>query len=160
MQNPRFGNRGQGEHRMHGLAFGERELQKSPAGQESPGSGEPGLQGTERLEFLAEMVKDDVGDQSGNYGDTEIRGGENIVQGEGEGFAGAVGASEFAHQEIGIEEEDDEADFNDRSPERGGFFGAGRHGVTIARAGGRGNRKRKGEEEKTGCRRDAERTEK
>ena len=43
---------------------------------------------------------------------------EDVVHGKGERFALAVGGGELAHEQVGIEEEDDERDLDHRSPER------------------------------------------
>jgi hypothetical protein len=74
-----------------------------------------------RLELFAEVFDDYETDQPGQDGDCEVREGENVVDCECEGLALTVCASEFSHQEIGIEEEDDKADFDHRSPNRGLF---------------------------------------
>ena len=53
------------------------------------------------------------------------------MQRDGEAFALAVGMVEFAHQEVGIEEEDDERDFDDRATDVGEeatIFGVLGHG--------------------------------
>ena len=71
------------------------------------------------LEFLAEKLKDNVADEAGDDGNHEICSRENIVECEGQGLSVSVRVSEFAHQEIGVEKEDDEADFNDGPPKRG-----------------------------------------
>lgn len=69
--------------------------------------------------MLAKKFKDYEADQPRNDGNCKIREGENVVDGEREGFPLSIGASEFTHQEIRIEEEDDKADFNSGSPNGG-----------------------------------------
>ena len=59
------------------------------------------------------MFEDDVADEGGDDADGEVGKGEDVVEGGGEGFAGGIGAVELAHQEVGVEEEDDEGDFDD-----------------------------------------------
>jgi len=71
------------------------------------------------LGAFAQMLEDDVADGRGDDGDGEILDGEDVVEGDGEGLASAVGAVEFAHEEVGIEEEDDERDLDDRSADVG-----------------------------------------
>jgi hypothetical protein len=73
------------------------------------------------LEFLSEVFDDYVADQAGDDGDIEIGGRKNVFDGEKEGLAVAICAGEFAHQEIGIEEKDDEADLDHRPPKRRQF---------------------------------------
>jgi hypothetical protein len=65
-----------------------------------------------RLEFFAEVFEDDVADEGGDDGDEEVLAGDDVVQGDGEGLAGAVGGVELAHEEVGVEEEDDERDLD------------------------------------------------
>lgn len=89
-----------------------------------------------KLELLAEIFDDYETDQPGQDGDCKVREGENIVDRECEGLSLSIRASEFSHQEIGIEEEDDEAYFDRRSPNRRLFSRLIRiraHRVTIAR---------------------------
>ena len=89
-----------------------------------------------RLNSLAEIFKNDVADHSGNHGDGEIRGGENIVDGECESLSLRIRMLEFAHQEIGIKQEDDETNLDQRPPNRGDFsgpVGIRRHPATIAK---------------------------
>ena len=83
------------------------------------------------LGFLAEVFEDDVADRCGDDRDGEVLDGEDVGEGDGESFAGAIGAVEFAHEEVGVEEEDDERDFDDRMADFGGearFLGVFRHG--------------------------------
>ena len=83
------------------------------------------------LGFLAEVFEDDVADGCGDDRDGEVLDGEDVGEGDGESFAGAIGAVEFAHEEVGVEEEDDERDFDDRMADFGGearFLGVFRHG--------------------------------
>jgi len=70
------------------------------------------------LELLAEVFEDDVADDGGEDGDGEVLAGDDVVQGEGEGLASAVGAVELSHEEVGVEEEDDEGDLNHGAQER------------------------------------------
>jgi hypothetical protein len=75
-----------------------------------------------RLEFLSEIFNDDIADQAGNTCNGEIRECENIVERECKRFSPAVGVRKFTHQEIGIEEEDYEADLYDGAENRGQFL--------------------------------------
>jgi len=70
-------------------------------------------------EFLAQEFEDHVPDQRRTQGDGEIRSGEDIVEGEGQGLSLSGHAVEFAHQEIGIEEKDDKDDLNHCRAQRG-----------------------------------------
>jgi hypothetical protein len=65
------------------------------------------------------MFKDNIPNQSKGYRDKEIHSREYIVQCERETLSPTIGSGEFSHQEIGVEEKDDERDFNHCSPERG-----------------------------------------
>ena len=67
------------------------------------------------LEFFAEVLEDDVADQGGEDGDGEVGGGEDVAQGEGEGLAAACRAAKLSHEEVGVEEKDDEADLDERA---------------------------------------------
>ena len=83
------------------------------------------------LGFLAEVFEDDVADRCGDDRDGEVLDGEDVGEGDSEGFAGAVGAVEFAHEEVGVEEEDDERDLDDRVADFGEearFLWVWRHG--------------------------------
>jgi hypothetical protein len=51
-----------------------------------------------RLEFLSEIFKYDVAYQSGKYRDDEIRGRENILEGEGQRFSATIRVCKFSHQ--------------------------------------------------------------
>ena len=73
----------------------------------------------ERLGASAEVFEDDVADGGGNDGDGEVLDGEDVIEGDGEGFAGSVGVVELAHEEVGIKEEDDERDLDDRAADGG-----------------------------------------
>jgi hypothetical protein len=84
-------------------------VQKSQLGQ---------VDSREDLESPAEELEDKVTDQSGGEPDDEVDGGKDIVQSDGEGFAPSGGAIELSHEQIGIEEEDDEDDL-DRSAQDG-----------------------------------------
>jgi hypothetical protein len=64
------------------------------------------------LEAFAQVFEDDVADEGGDEADDEVGSGEDVVEAGGEGFAGGVGVGELAHQEVGVEEEDDESDFD------------------------------------------------
>ena len=61
------------------------------------------------------MLEDEVGDGGGEDGDGEVGDGEDVGEGDGEGFAVAIGTVELAHQEVGVEEEDDEGDLDERT---------------------------------------------
>src|ERR1039457_5109584 len=87
--------------------------------------------------FSAQVFEDDVADGCGDDGDGEVLDGEDVVEGDGEGLAGAVDAVELAHQQVGIEEEDDERDLDDGAADVGEetrVFGVLSHGM---RAGNR-----------------------
>jgi hypothetical protein len=86
-----------------------------------------------RSEFAAKGFEDGVADHGGCERDEEVGGGEDVVEGEGKAFGGSGGSGELAHEEIGIEEKDDEGDFNDRAQKRGeraAFCRGGLHGVS------------------------------
>ena len=70
------------------------------------------------LKLLSEVVKKAMAHQCGNHGDAKIRAGKNVVQGEGQGLSLSVSKREFAHQQIGIKQENNKADF-DNCPEEG-----------------------------------------
>jgi hypothetical protein len=86
------------------------------------------------LEFFAEELDDEVADEGGGESDGEVGGGEDIIECGAEGLALACGPVEFAHEEVGVEEEDDEADLN-QSAQKGGEgarrFGIGGHGLIV-----------------------------
>jgi len=67
------------------------------------------------LELLAEVLEDDVADGGRNDGDGEVLDREDVNQGDGEPLTWATGAVELAHQEVGVEEEDDESDLEQRT---------------------------------------------
>jgi len=67
------------------------------------------------LELFAEVLKDDVADGGGDDGNCEVPDGEDVVEGDGEGFTAATGAVELSHEEVGVEEEDDESDLDERA---------------------------------------------
>ena len=66
------------------------------------------------LGALAQVLEEDVADGGGGDGNGEILEREDVVQRDGEGLARAVSAVEFAHQEVGVEEEDDEGNLDHR----------------------------------------------
>ena len=91
------------------------------------------------LELFAQVFKDDVADRAGEDGDGEILEGEDVVQGDAEGLACAVGTVELSHQEVGIEEEDDETDLDYGPPDVGGeadVLGVLGHGLMVQNSGG------------------------
>ena len=65
--------------------------------------------------MFAEALEYDVADGGCDDGDGKIPDGEDVVKGDGEGFTGAVGTVELAHQEVGVEEEDDECNLDERA---------------------------------------------
>jgi len=67
------------------------------------------------LELLAEVLEDDVADGGRDDGDGKVLDSEDVDQGDGESFATASGAVELTHQQVGVEEEDDEDDLDDRA---------------------------------------------
>jgi hypothetical protein len=88
------------------------------------------------LNFLSKIFKNYVANQSGNDGNSEISKGEDIPDGESQPFSLTVCISKFTHQEVGIEQEDYETNFNQGPPNRGQFSGLFRirsHLLTIAR---------------------------
>jgi len=88
------------------------------------------------LNSLSEVLKNEVADHSGDGGNSEIRGGEDIPNSESESLFVAICMLEFAHQQIGIEQEDDETNLNQRPPNWGQLSGRvriRRHWLTIAR---------------------------
>jgi hypothetical protein len=64
------------------------------------------------LEPLAQLLEHYVPNECGDEGDYEVGGSEDVVESEGHAFAVGVGGSELAHQQIGIEQEDNENDLN------------------------------------------------
>jgi len=97
------------------------------------------------LEIFAQGLEDEVGDGGGEDGDGKIGDGEDVAEGDGEGLAAAGGAVELSHEEIGVEEEDDEADLDERAQdvaEGTRRVGGGGHGTILLReAHGGGNGK-------------------
>lgn len=82
------------------------------------------------------MFEDDVTDRRGGDPDHEILPGEDISECEGKAFALTIGAGELTHQQVGIEEEQDEGDLDGRPSDRtevGLAFWLG-HGPMIARS--------------------------
>ena len=77
------------------------------------------------LEAFAQVFEDDIAGDGGDEGDGEVGKGEDVVEGVGEGLGVGVGAGELAHEEVRVEEEDDEGDLDDRfgdaSEQRSGF---------------------------------------
>ena len=77
------------------------------------------MMGAGLLGLLAQVFEDDVADGCGHDGDGEVLDGEDVGEGDSEGLAGAVGVVELAHQQVGIEEKDDERDFDHRAADVG-----------------------------------------
>src|ERR1039457_61945 len=71
------------------------------------------------LGFSAQVFEDDVADGCGDDGDGEVLDSEDVVEGDGEGLAGAVDTVELAHEQVGIEEEDDERNLDHRTADVG-----------------------------------------
>jgi hypothetical protein len=70
------------------------------------------------LEPAAQKLEQKVSDDCGPGGDGEVAKGENIYQcGDQTATAAEAGALELAHQKIRVKKEDDESDFDYRSPE-------------------------------------------
>jgi hypothetical protein len=65
-------------------------------------------------EALAEEFKDKVADNCGDERYCKVCVREDVMDGEEDSLTPAVSRSEFAHEEIGIEEEDNEGDLDDR----------------------------------------------
>ena len=80
---------------------------------------EPQTEPTESRPSLAQGFKKEVSDQGGHNGYQKVRAGKNIVQGERQSPSSSVGSVEFTHQEIRIEEQDDERNLDDRPQDRG-----------------------------------------
>ena len=53
-----------------------------------------------------------MADDGGEECNGEVGWGEDVAEGEGEGFAAARGAVELSHEEVGVEEEDDECNLD------------------------------------------------
>jgi hypothetical protein len=86
------------------------------------------------LEAAAEEFEDEVADDCGEDCDGEVGEGEDVGEGNGEGFALACGAVEFAHEEVGVEEEDDECDLDggaEQGGEGAGWFWLAGHGCMV-----------------------------
>src|ERR1039458_1066841 len=82
--------------------------------------------------FFAQVLECDVADGCGDDGDGEVLDSEDVVEGDGEGLAGAVDTVELAHEQVGIEEEDDERDLDDGAADVGEetrVFGVLSHGM-------------------------------
>ncbi len=74
------------------------------------------IPGFARLELFAQKFEEDVADDGGDDGDFKIGGGTDIAQGPDQAtLPPGAGAFEFSHEEIGIEEEEDEGNFDHRS---------------------------------------------
>ena len=88
------------------------------------------------LEIFAQGLEDEVGDGGGEDGDGEVGDGEDVAEGDGEGFSVAGGAVELSHEEVGVEEEDDEGDLDERAQDVAegtrGVWGRG-HGSILLR---------------------------
>jgi hypothetical protein len=67
------------------------------------------------LELFAQALEEDVADGGRNDGDGKVLDREDVNQGDGEPLTWAIGAVELAHQEVGVEEEDDESDLDQRA---------------------------------------------
>ena len=96
----------------------------------NPTIGAP-IMGHPGLEFTAEELEDDVADEGCDVGDEEVWESEDVGEGQGEGFAVSGRAVEFPHEQVGIEEEDDERDLDDRAADFGEetrFLGVMGHG--------------------------------
>jgi hypothetical protein len=90
------------------------------------------------LEFTAEELEDHVADEGCDVGDEEVWESEDVGEGQGEGFALSGRAVELPHEQVGIEEEDDEADFDDSAEEfgeRAGRSGLAGHGCMVQKCG-------------------------
>ncbi len=84
-----------------------------------------------RLQPLAQVLEDDIADGAGNDGDGKVSGGEDVEQGHAEALADAAFPVELPHQEVGVEEEDNECHLDDGPPEMGdeaAIFGVVGHG--------------------------------
>jgi hypothetical protein len=64
------------------------------------------------LQLLAKIFKDDIPDNARNDSDTQIRQEKNILDGKRKTLAVAVGPREFAHQKVGVKQENDKADLD------------------------------------------------
>ena len=61
------------------------------------------------------MFEDDVADGGRDDGDGEVLDGEDVNHGDRKPLTWAIGAVELAHQEVGVEEEDNESDLDQRA---------------------------------------------
>jgi hypothetical protein len=95
-----------------------RMSERGPAGQRSS-SDLVHIDAVTNLEFLAQVFEDKIADQCGDNGDGEVGNSEDVDQSHCQSLAVTVGGGELAHQQIGIEEKDDKAGFDDRTPEGG-----------------------------------------
>ena len=81
------------------------------------------------------MLEDDVADGGRDDGDGKVLDREDVNQGDGEPLTWAIGAVKLAHQEVGVEEKDDENDLDQRAQDvvegARGVWVCG-HGVMIA----------------------------
>jgi len=86
------------------------------------------------LEPFTQGFEDEVSDQGGNNGNQKICASKNVDQGESQSLSSSIGSVEFTHQEIRIEEEDDERNLYGRPQDRGEFpwaFWILRHGAMV-----------------------------
>jgi len=72
------------------------------------------------LKHLAQRFKDHIADQSGDESDEEVGACNDVVEGEGQGLAVPAGNGKLTHQQIGIEEKDDERNLDDGAEGAGG----------------------------------------
>jgi hypothetical protein len=70
------------------------------------------------LNPAAEIFYDYISDQSGNGCDCKIVGRKDIDKSKRQSFSLPVRPSELSHQQVGIKQKYDEADFDQRSPDR------------------------------------------
>jgi hypothetical protein len=90
------------------------------------------------LEISAQEFEYEIADECGEQADGEVLRGKDIAQREGQGFTSAVGGVKFAHQEIGVEEEEDEGDLYHRPEKSGERAGGSRLSVHVAMVQNRG----------------------
>lgn len=68
------------------------------------------------LKSSSQRFDENIADDRGDRGDFKVGGGEDVSERPGEAFLLAnARVFKFSHEEIGIEQEDDESDFNRRS---------------------------------------------